>query len=624
MVSGSGTSGDPYILYNLSDLEQIPTLGLDKYYKLGADIDASATADPDYNSGAGWLPVGDGTPFTGYFDGDGYTISGLYINRPTTNGIGFFGSVSYPAYIHDLTLSEVDITGQDYTGGIIGYFSCSNSYFDDNLLYECTVTGEITGRDYTGGLCGECGTNGYGGSITYCNFNGILTGNSQVGGVCGDFNNYHTIGYCTVTGEITGTGDRIAGVAGSCTGNYIITNINLNGNDLTINVGESSNYIGSIVGYATYTAVYATSINTIRVINFSISGYDYVGGIVGQAGVNGYPVSLIDCYYQGDVSGRNYIGGICGYWGGGESRVTSGCEYRGVITATGSYIGGIHGAVYPCGFTITENTINGRYVTFDVENSDYVGGISGWISNGNASGGVTSYNIVTNLSISGRDFIGGVCGKLGNSGYGGQCQYNSVVNVSLSGRSYIGGLIGFYESYQQSIMCNFTSGLLAGTGSYHGGLIGRSGAENYGGGGNITDNYSLMDVTGYSHAGGLIGYNYNRPIINCYSKGAVSGNDNYGGLIGGGTVNVTSSFWDTETSTQSSSPGGGTGKTTAEMKTQSTYTNWDFSTPIWLIGSLNEGYPTLYDPPFIVVGDEEESIILGLFMGGKRKRRGWS
>ena len=41
MVTGSGTSGDPYMLYNLTDLESISTLGLDKYYKLANDIDAS-------------------------------------------------------------------------------------------------------------------------------------------------------------------------------------------------------------------------------------------------------------------------------------------------------------------------------------------------------------------------------------------------------------------------------------------------------------------------------------------------------------------------------------------------------------------------------------------------------
>lgn len=69
-----------------------------------------------------------------------------------------------------------------------------------------------------------------------------------------------------------------------------------------------------------------------------------------------------------------------------------------------------------------------------------------------------------------------------------------------------------------------------------------------------------------------------------------------GGLIGysqtlyNGTTTITNSYWDTVTTNQASSSGGGTGYTTAQMKTQSSYTSWDF-TNIWIFTSGN--YPRL-------------------------------
>jgi len=89
-------------------------------------------------------------------------------------------------------------------------------------------------------------------------------------------------------------------------------------------------------------------------------------------------------------------------------------------------------------------------------------------------------------------------------------------------------------------------------------------------------------------------------VSNCYSAGDVNGAGNtVGGLVGfkySGTVS--NSFWDKQTSGQATSDGG-IGKTTAEMKTQSTFTNvgWDFVN-IWNIASnINSGYPFLALPP---------------------------
>ena len=110
-------------------------------------------------------------------------------------------------------------------------------------------------------------------------------------------------------------------------------------------------------------------------------------------------------------------------------------------------------------------------------------------------------------------------------------------------------------------------------------------------------NLGMVDVnvdagTGY-YVGGLVGLNDYGIVSNCYATGSVSGSSIVGGLVGYdyfGTV--TASFWDIDTSGQAISAGG-TGKTTVQMQTQSTFTDagWDF-VEIWGIGE-NQTYPYL-------------------------------
>jgi hypothetical protein len=75
-------------------------------------------------------------------------------------------------------------------------------------------------------------------------------------------------------------------------------------------------------------------------------------------------------------------------------------------------------------------------------------------------------------------------------------------------------------------------------------------------------------------------------ITNSYSIGTVWGSKNVGGLVGLNTGNITNSYWDIETSNQTSSAGG-EGKTTEQMKQQTTYIGWDFVS-VWVI-EIEEG-----------------------------------
>jgi hypothetical protein len=128
-----------------------------------------------------------------------------------------------------------------------------------------------------------------------------------------------------------------------------------------------------------------------------------------------------------------------------------------------------------------------------------------------------------------------------------------------------------------------------------GGLVG----HNCDHGAIITNCYSTGGVLGAYYIGGLVGYNHEGGIDNCYSTGSVSGTGWFiGGLIGFHNPDgfVRDSFWDTETSGQSTSSGG-TGKKTAEMKTMNTFTTagWDF-VEVWGI-SENQTYPFLRSEP---------------------------
>ena len=89
--SGSGTEQDPYIITDPCQLQEMQ-YSLNAWYELGNDIDAYETKT--WNAGAGFVPVGDDAhPFVGHLQGNGFTISGLYIKRVSTNYVGLFGKM---------------------------------------------------------------------------------------------------------------------------------------------------------------------------------------------------------------------------------------------------------------------------------------------------------------------------------------------------------------------------------------------------------------------------------------------------------------------------------------------------------------------------------------------------
>ncbi len=239
--SGSGTEAGAYVITTVEQLQEMQN-ELDACYVLGNDIDASDTQN--WNGGAGFEPVGtDTNPFTGTFDGQGHTITGLYINRPSEHFVGLFGGICDGAEVENVILIDVNITGcgsvgalaggslsstiscawssgvvigtspdQHYVGGLIGF-----SYGANSLVYKCCSSANVHAisdfypANRAGGLAGG---NGQGSIMIDCYATGDVSGKSKIGGLVSD-NTYGSYGgyikRCYSIGKVTGSGGGLVG-----------------------------------------------------------------------------------------------------------------------------------------------------------------------------------------------------------------------------------------------------------------------------------------------------------------------------------------------------------------------------------------------------------------------------
>jgi len=189
--------------------------------------------------------------------------------------------------------------------------------------------------------------------------------------------------------------------------------------------------------------------------------------------------------------------------------------------------------------------------------------------------------------------------------YNGTVKNLGFEDVNITASFDAGGIVGLLGG-DFFITNTYTTGTITIAGRDAGGIVGSAFADFNS---SMSNSYSAAAVTG-STAGGLIGRIVRGGlspdavinITNCYSTGAVSGSTNAGGLVGfrDASVTVTSSgnFWDMQTSGQTTSAVG-TGRSTSQMRTQATFTGWDF-TAIWRIDN-GADYPRLRFVPNHIV-----------------------
>ena len=299
-------------------------------YELTAnlDFDTNGSGQPDegdayWNGNWGWTPIGDPDEafrWNATFDGNGHTISNLYISWGDTDHVGLFRATGSDSIIRNVGLASVDVSGQNSVGALAG----SN-----------------------------------GGTISHSYTAGIVSGNSRVGGLVGSNSGDDiTSSYAAVT--VTGRGSNIGGLVGSVGNTTIATSWS------TGDVAGDGNDVGGLVGSAsgaTVTASYATG---------NVSGENYVGGLVGNSSSGGtitasFAMSNVTGRYSirrfrisgnvRSVSGGTNIGGLVGY--SNDTAISASYAISvvsGGDTAVGGFVGGTSGGTIVNSYTATRAT----------------------------------------------------------------------------------------------------------------------------------------------------------------------------------------------------------------------------------------------------------------------------
>lgn len=318
-----GTEQNPYIIETAKDLAGLSWLvytcgeennplvsGTDysgsytfqgKYFKQTANIDLS-----EYY----WQPIGINYKrsgiisqhyFSGNYDGDSHTVSGVFTPSGSTNAYsyqGLFGRIHAYSTSDQLSIKDIGVTnsnmqGYDNVGGVVGYVAGAIT------LINCYNVGSVEGSSNVGGIVG----------YAYAYSSGTIT-----------------ITNCYNTGKVTGT----------------------------------KNYIGGTVGYAYASSGTLSLINCYNV--GSVEGSGNIGGVVGNASASLGTLSLINCYNSGSVEGSSNIGGVGGYFSASSSCAVyiRKCANLGNIILTGasSYSGGIIACVSVSGSSGTLQVTN--------------------------------------------------------------------------------------------------------------------------------------------------------------------------------------------------------------------------------------------------------------------------
>ncbi len=446
--------------------------------------DCVLAADIDLTNVVGQSPIGtDATPFTGTFNGQNYTVTGLNIVTSDA-GAGLFGVVKN-ATIKNVKLASPTVSGSEGVGALIG------TAYAPLTVDACTVTNAtVTSTGYrAAGIVGDIlfSAASKAAKITNCTVTGgNITATGHVGGIVGRYRTsserYASTAVASTTFEVSG-----------CTSSATVYGDHYDQAD-----------VGGIVGRIT---VFSKS-NTVTVKNNTntgtVSGTTCVGGIIGRlniddnatAALTGNTVSI-----TGNVNGNSsdatlgkitascdFAGGIIGVIANNEatSLTVSGCYNRGAITA-GAYAGGIVGSYYNRGtFTTTVK----QSVT-------------------------TCQNTGTVTTFAGEDYAGSQAGRNAGGIFGLVSTTSTPVTLSVldnkgavtAGYAYAGGIAGYIRSY-----------------------------------GNGNASLTLEDArnsakvtTDYSHAGGIVGYvSSAAPVTVQYtvSTGKVSGSTRCYALFG--------------------------------------------------------------------------------------------
>ena len=284
-----------YIITEPDELQEIRS-DMDGDYILAGDVNASKTEE--WYDGKGFEPIGDrNTGFNGSFDGRGYVVSDLYIERTDEKDIGLFGGTEENSTVKNVTLADTYVHGKQFAGGLVGW--------NVGEVKKSHVSGSVKSKyGEVGGLVGwnvrpdtiisrdtdESGPDVFIEDLDDEVFKGLLE-NTSAGRVLNSSSSAEVQGGSRWTGGLVGRN------SGDITGSHA-----------TGNVYGQRDYAGGLSGnnfYAIIMDSYATG--DVSTTEENPHGLNSTGGLVGSS--MGY---IVDSYATGDVSGNNYIGGLVG------------------------------------------------------------------------------------------------------------------------------------------------------------------------------------------------------------------------------------------------------------------------------------------------------------------------
>lgn len=659
--AGSGTANDPYKIATLAHLNWINTSfnNMDKYYIQTADIDAGETQY--WPSG---FPVigSESGGFFGHYEGDNFVIKNLYIVSLNSN-VGLFGTISGGS-VQNLGIENCTITSSGWFTGIlagsVGNSTISNCYASGSIHYNQTATG----ANYAGGLIGSSsnsfilnsysivnissgGSNDFSGgfigyadgsTIQFCYSAGSIASSASAGGFL-SLNQFqqNTITACFYDTEASGisvsgggTGRTTAQMKTKSTftdAGWDFTDESTNGND---DVWFISSSLQS--GYPVIDRMH--KLPSIFLANKSINADNAEFSFslsIGTSSVSafGYTLSWTDggnnmdtTFYVGasDTSGifthtnssllpsKNYTlkafaTNLKGTFYDGNNYFTTlpinPVTPSGAGTATDPFlISSLENLIWISSSTDNFSKFYKQTANINASSTQNWYDGSGWIPLGNSSTEFSGTYDGQGYTIDSLYIY-----RPMNTTVGFFFQVNGLVknlgltNASVTGKQEVGIITGWL--YNGIIENCFTTGNVTGISSTVGGI---AGILYYC---NVSRSFNRASVTGYSYLGGIAGSGSNCSIEFSYSTGRINGLGNEkGGIIGGsfGSTAVNNSLYDRFTIGILSN-GYGTGKTTTEMQTLSTFTSygWDFAgestngdADYWiLLADRNDGYPTL-------------------------------
>ena len=448
--------------------------------------------------------------FNGKFYGQNHTISNLVVDSSgfsNQNRVGLFRNLQ-DAEIHDLTISNVSVTGtQAGTGSLIGF--ANGTLTLDNVH---VVGGTVSGYKYVGGLVGEYGDDT---NITITN--------------------------CSNTADVTASNERAGGIVGHCKGFATVTGCSNSG---TVSCG--ANDCGGIIGWIEDDASTFTNCENTG----NVTAKNCAGGMFGYMSGGSADIKMYNNINRGKITGQTAAaGGMVGNINNDSRHIFDGNINYGEIISDGDDAGGIIG--YNKGFGTYTNNKNYGTIT---SNADNAGGIVGDIQDDQQ----TFTNCYNTGNVTGPQSIGGIfgCGRgnnaftfenCGNSGVitstgldaggifghhvgGASPTFSEGWNIGeVKAKQHGGGVCGysewhafFYRTWNSGAVGTYNNN---GSG-YHGGIIGRCGDDGNNNAKAMEDCYNWGAVSGGQYNGGLVGWvnnggTYN--IRNSYNSGPVSG-----------------------------------------------------------------------------------------------------